>query len=89
MMHLLSLYLFSAALQMQYPFPDLLCSPLIPELGADIPAGPPGHIHLALINVAALGTAPDQLPILLGNLDLPVPAAALAVVAFRVQLRLP
>ncbi len=71
---------------MQDPVPDLLCPALIPELGADIAAGAAGHIHLVLIRVAALGALPDELAVVLYDLDLTIPAADLAVVALGVQL---
>ena len=71
---------------MQNPVPDLLRPALIPELGADIAAGPAGHVHLVLIRVAALGALPDELAVFLYDLDLTVPAAHLAVVALGVEL---
>ena len=40
---------------MQHPVLDLLGAALVPELGADVAAGPPGHIHLVLVGVAAPG----------------------------------
>ena len=64
---------------MQDPVPDLLGPALVPELCADVAAGPAGHIHLVLIRVAALGALPDQLAIVFHNLDLTVPAADLAI----------
>ena len=71
---------------MQDPVTNLLGTALVPELGADVAAGPPGHIHLVLVGVAALGAAPDELAVLLHDLDLTVPAADLAIVALGVQL---
>ena len=71
---------------MHHPVPDLLGTALVPELGADIAAGAPGHVHLGLVGVAALGALPDQLAVFLHDLDLAVPAAHLAVVALGVQL---
>ena len=75
-----------ASLQMQYPVPDFLSPALIPELGADIAAGAAGHVHLVLIRVAALGAFPDQLAVVLHDLDLAVPTADLTIVALGVQL---
>ena len=71
---------------MQDPVPDLLRPALIPELGADIAAGPAGDVHLVLIRVAALGALPDELAVVLYDLDLTIPAADLTVVALGVQL---
>ena len=89
MMHLLSLYLLPAALQMQYPFPDLLCSPLIPELRSNIAACPPRHIHFILIGTAAVWALPDQLAVsIVNNIDLSVIAAFLTVIALGIQLRI-
>ena len=73
-------------LQVQDPVANLLGAALVPELGADVAAGTAGHIHLALVGVAALGALPDQLAVFLGDLDLTVPAADLTVVALGVQL---
>ena len=71
---------------MQHPVPDFLRPSLVPVLGADIPAGTTGDIHLALVLVAAVRAVPDELAVFLDNLDLAVVAADLAVVAFGVQL---
>ncbi len=57
----------SFPLQMHYAVFDFLRSALIPELGADVAAGPAGHIHLVLIVVFALGTLPNQLAVLIGD----------------------
>ena len=74
---------------MHNPLFDLLGAPLVPELGSDIAAGAPGYIHLILVSVAALGAFPDQLVVLIfQDVDFAVITAALAVIAFRVQLRL-
>ena len=75
-----------ANLQVQDPVTNFLGAALVPELGADVAAGTAGHIHLALVGVAALGASPDQLAVFLHDLDLAVPAADLAVVALGVQL---
>lgn len=69
---------------MQDPILDLLGPSLIPVLAADIATGTPCHIHLALICVTALGTYPNQLSVILLNLDLTVKAADLAVIRFGV-----
>ena len=71
---------------MQHAVLDLLGAALVPELGPDIAAGAAGHVHLILIGVAALGAFPDELAVLLHDLNLAVPAADLAIVAFGVQL---
>lgn len=74
---------------MKHALLNLLGSPLIPELGSNITAGTTGHIHLILVCVAAVGTLPDELAVLvLLNLNLPVIAAHLAVVALGIQLRI-
>ena len=69
---------------MQDPVPDFLGSALVPILGADITAGAAGHVHFALVPVAALGAGPDQLAVVLLDLDLAVIAAVLALVSFGV-----
>ena len=71
---------------MKHSVLDLLGSALVPELGADVAAGTAGHIHLALILVAALGAGPDQLAVILFDGDLAVIAADLAEVRLGVQL---
>ena len=71
---------------MQNPVADLLGTALIPELGAEVAAGTAGHIHLALVGVAALGAQPDQLAVLHNDLDRTVPAADQAIVADGSQL---
>ena len=71
---------------MEHPLLDLLGAALVPELGADVTAGAPGHVELALLTVAALGALPHQLAVVLHDPDLPVKAAHLAVVALGVQL---
>src|SRR5699024_4177099 len=73
-------------LQVKHPVPDLLGTALVPELCPDITAGAAGHVQLALVTVAALGALPDQLAVVLHDLDLAVVAAALAVVRLGVQL---
>ena len=72
-------------LQVQHPVLDLLGPALVPVLGPDVAAGAPGHVHLALVLVAALGADPHQLAVVLLNLDLAVKAADLAVVGLGVQ----
>ena len=71
---------------MQHPIPDLLRPSLVPELASDISTGAPGHVHLRLIHVATLRTFPQELAVLLDDLNLTIPPAALAVVALGVQL---
>lgn len=71
---------------MQYPLLDLLRPSLIPELCADIAAGPSGYIHFILVPVAAARTFPDQLAVsIVDNVDLSVKTALLAVIALCVQ----
>ena len=65
---------------MQYSVLDLLGSALVPVLGADVAAGTAGNVHLSLVRIAALGAFPNQLAVILLDLDLAVIAAALAVV---------
>ena len=71
---------------MQHPIPNLLRPSLVPELAPNVAAGTPGHVHLRLIHVATLRAAPHELSVFLHDLDLSVPAAALAVIALGVQL---
>ena len=71
---------------MQHSVLDFLCSALVPELGADVAAGPAGHVHLVLVPVVAVGALPHQLAVVLHDLDLAVKAADLAVIALGVQL---
>ena len=52
---------------MKHSFLDLLRAALVPELGADIAAGPAGHVHAVLVGVAALGAFPDQLAVWVKN----------------------
>ena len=68
---------------MQYPRFNFLCLAHIPEVFSQIPAGPAGDVHLGLVGVVAGGALPLELLI---DLDLPVEAAALAVVALGVEL---
>ena len=74
---------------MKHPVSDLLSSSLIPELGSDIAAGSAGYKHVVLILIAAVGAFPDKLSgFILLNYHLPVIAAAFAVIALRIQLRI-
>ena len=73
-------------LQVQHTLLDLLRAALVPELRANVTAGAAGDIHLILVGVAALGAAPDELAVLLHDIDLAIPAAHLAVVALGVQI---
>ena len=73
---------------MKYSLFNFLSSTLIPELSADIAAGTTSHVHLALIGVAAVGTLPYQLPVLLDDLDFSVEAAHLTIIALGIQLRI-
>ena len=60
---------------MQHSILDLGGAALIPELGADVAAGAAGNVHLVLIRVAAVRAAPDELAVVLDDLDLAVKAA--------------
>ena len=71
---------------MQHAIPDLLRPSLVPELATNVAAGPAGHVHLRLVHVAALRTAPFEFAVLIHDLNLAIPAALLAVVAFGIQL---
>ena len=71
---------------MQHSVLDLLGTALVPELGADVAAGPPGYVHLILVPVVAVGALPHQLAVVLHDLDLAVKAADLTVIALGVQL---
>ena len=57
--------------------------PLVPEVLAQIAAGPPRHVHLGVVLVVAHGALP--LVVLVDD-DLAVVAAHLAVVALGVEL---
>ena len=75
---------------MDITFFDFLRSTLIPVIQADVAAGTPRNVHLALIGIPAVGALPNQLAaIVVHNLDFLIPAAHLAVVGFRVQLIAP
>ena len=69
---------------MHHAFLDLLCTALVPELGADIAAGAAGHVHFILILVAALGAGPNELAVLLADFDFTIPPANLAIITFCV-----
>lgn len=70
---------------MQHSFLDFLSSALIPILRTDVATGTAGNIHLVLIPVAALRAFPDQLAVIVLDLNLAVKAADLAVVRLGVQ----
>ena len=72
------------SLQVQYPFLDLLCSALIPELRSDITAGTSCHVQGVLIGVTAVGATPYQLAVLILHQNLSVVATRLAIVALGV-----
>ena len=57
---------------MQHAFLYLLRSALVPELGADVAAGPARNVHLVLVAVAAVGALPKQLAVFLDYLNLAV-----------------
>ena len=71
---------------MQHAVLDLGGAALVPELGADVAAGAAGNVQLVLVAVVALGALPNQLAVLLHDLDLAVVAADLTVIALGVQL---
>ena len=71
---------------MEHALFDLLRSTLIPILGTDIAAGTACHVHLGLVGVAAVRAFPDQLAVILNDLDLAVKAALLALIGFGIQL---
>ena len=62
-----------------------LRSSLIPKLRADVAARSACNIHLVLVSVSAVRTLPNQLAVLLYDIDLSVPTANLAVVRFCIQ----
>ena len=74
-------------LQMQNSVFNFLGSSLIPILGADVAASTTGNIHLALVGVAALGADPNQLAVVLTNLNFAVVATLLAEIGLGIQLR--
>ena len=45
---------------MEHAVLDLGGAALVPELGADVAAGPAGNVELALVTVAALGALPHH-----------------------------
>ena len=78
--------LFCAA-QVDVPFLDFLRPTLVPVIQTDVAAGSTSNIHFALVCVAAVGTAPNQLAMLiLDNLNFLIPTTALAVVGLGVEL---
>ena len=60
---------------MKYPVLDFLRPALIPELRADIAAGPARDAHLILVFIAAIRTFPDQLAVRVRD-DLNLPGIA-------------
>ena len=73
----------SSLLQVEHPGLDLLGLANIPEVLTQVTAGAAGDVHLAVVLVAAAGALPLVLVV---DLDLPVIAAHLAVVALGVEL---
>jgi hypothetical protein len=65
---------------MQYPLSNLLRSALVEVVGAQVPAATPTHIHPLLVPVAAVRAFPDELPIVLHDLDFAIIAADLTVI---------
>jgi len=70
----------------QHAVLDLFGATLVPELGADVATGAACDVHLGLVTVAAVGALPDELAVILHDLDLTVVATALAVVRLGVEL---
>lgn len=71
---------------MNIAFFDFLRSALVPVVQTDVAAGAAGDVHFVLVGVAAVRTAPNQLAMLiLDNLNLLVPATALAVIGLCVE----
>ena len=73
-------------LQVQNTVLDLLGTALVPVLGADIATGTSCDVHLGLISIAALGAAPNQLAVVVLDLNLTVKTTDLTVVGLGVQL---
>ena len=73
-------------LQVQYTVADFLGAALVPELSPNVAAGAAGHVHLGLVAVPALGTLPNQLAIIIDNLDFAFVATHLAAIALGIQL---
>ena len=74
---------------MQHTFLNLLSSSLVPELGPDVTAGPPGHTHGILVMIFAIWAFPNQFAALIcHDLHFPIITASAAVIAFRIQLRI-
>ena len=72
---------------MEYPVADFLGTSLIPELSANVSAGAAGNGQLVLVVVAAVGAFPYQFAgFIFLHQDFSVETAALAVIAFGVQL---
>ena len=74
---------------MKHPVSDLLSPSLVPELGSNITAGSAGYKHMVLILISAVGALPDKLSgFILLDCHFSVIAAAFAVIALRIQLRI-
>ena len=73
---------------MEYTVFYFLGSSLVPELRAYIAARASCDVHFVLVAVAAIGTLPHKLAVRFLYLYFAVEAANLAVIAFRVKLRI-
>ena len=71
---------------MKYSILNLLCTSLIPELGSDITAGTSCNEESVLVAVAAVRALPDELAVILDDLNLTVVAALLAIITLGVKL---
>ena len=74
---------------MQHALFDFGGTALVPELGADVTAGAAGDVHGILVAVAAVRALPDELAVILDDLNLTVVAALLAIIALGVKLGVP
>ena len=71
---------------MEHTVGDFCRSALVEEIGSQVTADAPAHIHPVLIPVAAVGAFPDKLAVILHDTDFPVITTDLTVIRFRVQL---
>ena len=70
---------------MKHTILDLLGTTLIPELGANVSAGPAGYTHFILVTVTAFRAFPDQFAIvILFDQNFPIITADVTVIAFGI-----
>ena len=70
---------------MKHALANLLRAALIPELGANVSAGPAGNAHFILITVTAFRAFPDQFAIvILFDQNFPIITADVTVIAFGI-----